>query len=252
MKIVIISTPRSGNTWLRRMLATLFNAEQIAEHSPEDIDWENLPNENCLLQLHWRRTEEFKSFLIENNFKIVTLQRHPLDVLLSILQFAYQEPQTAQWLNGEGGDEKIIYVASPISETFFEYATSVRAHALLSVSAEWGDDPNTIVVRYEDMVNDTEKALNDLLVKLGTCNISQAKIAKVIDSNSIDKSRLTSNNGHFWQGKVGLWQKLIPFHIAEKIAVAQQEIFLAHGYEPLLDSGLTTIEAKRHWRALCQ
>lgn len=252
MRIAIISTPRSGNTWLRRMLAMLCSAEQIAVHSVEDLNWENFPSENCVLQLHWHRTKQFKCLMMENNFKIVVLQRHPLDVLLSILQFAHQEPQTVHWLNGVGGDEKNIYGESPVSEAFLEYATSPRARALLSVSIEWSGDPDAIVVRYENLVSDTEKTLYDLLAELGICGISQSNIAEVVDSNSIDKLRLTADNGHFWQGKVGLWQKVIPFHIAEKIAMEQQEIFLAYGYKSLPDTGLTTGEAERYWRALCR
>lgn len=252
MRIAIISTPRSGNTWIRLMFMTLFKAEEIIVHSPDDIDWENLSAENYVVQLHWHRTEQLKSLLMENDFNVVVLKRHPLDVLLSILQFAHQEPQTVCWLDGEGGDEEIIYRESPVSEAFLKYATGPRARALLSVSSEWGGDPDSLVVRYEDLVSDTQGAFSTLLAKLGLSDISESTIAEIVESNSIDKLRATSANGHFWYGKSGLWQKVIPFHVAQKIALEQQEIFSAYGYRSLDDTGLTTEEAQKYWTKLCR
>ena len=250
MRIAIISTPRSGNTWLRFMLSALYNAQQSAIHSPDDLDWDNLPSSNFVLQLHWHRTSRLKHLLIENNFKIVVLQRHPLDILLSILQFAHQEPQTIHWLNGEGGDEKVIYGKSPGSEAFLEYAIGQRARALLSISNEWCHEPEATIVRYEDLVNDTEKTLYELTNRLGA---PQLKIFEVVNSNRIDKLRLTSDNGHFWQGKPGLWKKLIPSIIVEKIVREQNELFSELGYDfQPSNTRLMPNEAESRWESLCQ
>ena len=249
MRVAIISTPRSGNTWLRKMLAMLCGGEEIAMHSPTDLDWGNLPSKNCVLQLHWHKTLHIERLLIENGFQVVVLQRHPLDVLISILQFAHQEPQTIHWLNGEEGSEENIYGKSPVSNAFLEYAISPRARALLSVSIEWSAAPGAILVRYDDLVSDTEQTLYDLTAKLG---MAQSKIAVAIASNDISVLRLTSDNGHFWQGKVGLWRKVIPSDTVEMIVKQRQEIFLKYGYETMPDSKLTADEAGRNWRALCR
>ena len=249
MRVAIISTPRSGNTWLRRMLAMLCRGIEIAAHSPDELDWNNLPVGNCVLQLHWRKTLQLENLLLRNKFKVIVLQRHPLDVLISILQFAHQEPQTLRWLSGEGGGEENIYTKSPLSEAFLEYATGSRAQALLSVSVEWSRTPKAFLVRYEDLVSSTEKTLYDLAGKIG---LPQSEIAEVIASNNIDALKLTSDNGHFWQGKVGLWRKVIPFHMAEIIAKKQQELFSEYGYEIMPNSKLTTDEAERNWITLCQ
>lgn len=247
MRVAIISTPRSGNTWLRSMLAMLLDAEQIAVHSPDDLDWNNLPPENCVLQLHWRKTSAFKRILVENNFNIIVLQRHPLDVLLSILQFAPQEPQTMHWLNGEGGDEAIIYGQSPVSNAFLEYACSARARALLSVSAEWSLDPDVILVRYENLVGDTENTLRDTLFSLG---VYRSNITDIVARNSIDILRRTSNNGHFWQGKVGMWKKHIPIEMAKIIAMNQSSVFSELEHDELAYGGVTTDTAKKYWEKL--
>jgi len=250
MRIAIISTPRSGNTWLRSLLSGLYEAEQIAVHSPDDIDWNNLPTDHFILQLHWHRTSQLRHLLALNNFKIVVLHRHPFDVLISILQFAHQEPQTAQWLNGDGGDEKIIHGETPSSEAFLEYAVSNRASQLFSISEAWSNDPEAMIVKYEYLVNDTERTLDELVYSLG---LPCANLSEVVACNSIEMLRETSKNGHFWQGRPGLWKELIPSARVEKIAQRHKKVFLNLGYDfTLCNTGLTADESDKTWRLLCQ
>jgi hypothetical protein len=250
MRIAIISTPRSGNTWLRYMLSDLYNAEQIAVHTPDDITWDSLYDGNIVMQLHWHRTPQFVRLLSENNFRVMVLQRHPLDVLISILQFANRAPQTVHWLNGESGDEVLIRGKSPCSREFMDYALSQRAFALLSVSNEWKDYPGAIVIKYEDLVSDTEKALYKITRELAQ---PPRSIAEVIDSNRIEKLRVTTDNGHFWQGKPGLWKILIPSETVGKIAAGQKSLLSQLGYDfQANDTDLNADEAENFWKLLCQ
>lgn len=249
MRIAIMSTPRSGNTWLRKMLAMLCDGEEIAVHSPDSLSPESLASKNCVLQLHWHRTTQVEQLLKEYGFKIVVLHRHPLDVLISILHFAHQEPQTNCWLGGEGGGENGIYKQSPISSAFLEYALGPRARALLSVSIEWSECPEATVIKYDELVIDTEKVLHELSKRLG---LSQTKISEVVARNNIDALRLTADNGHFWQGKVGLWRKVLPFHVADAIVKNQQDTFSNYGYEIAPDLELTPGEAENNWKDLCR
>src|SRR5438093_10973655 len=135
VRIVLLSTPRSGNNWLRHLLTNLYDVPGLSIHNPADVQWEALPP-HCILGIHWHPVPAFVSLLERHGFRSVALVRHPLDVLISILHFALHAP-TARWLEGEGGDEGPIYGAMPRSTAFLEYAAGTRATALLSVSREW-------------------------------------------------------------------------------------------------------------------
>jgi hypothetical protein len=213
MKLVLVSTPRSGNTWLRYILAGMYQLEQYAVHTPESIDWADLPP-RCIVQLHWRNTPEFAQLVAAHGFRVVTICRHPLDVLLSILQFAPHEPQTANWLAGAGGDEAGIYHQAASSPEFLAYATGPRAVALLSVTPEWWHVPGIARMRYEDLVGQSEATLENLTEQLGP---AQADIKAVLAPLHIDKLRLTTSNHHFWKGQPGLWRKMIPMEAAIKM-----------------------------------
>lgn len=102
MRLALVSSPRSGNSWLRMLLSSLYDLQQNAVHYPQAINWADLP-ENCIVQIHWHNESQFNSLLKLHGFDVVTIARHPLDLLLSVLHFAPHEPQTACWLQSEGG-----------------------------------------------------------------------------------------------------------------------------------------------------
>src|SRR6516162_1611480 len=132
VRVAIISTPRSGSTWMRHLLMKLYQAQGFAVHNPAGLDWDHLPP-RAVFQLHWHRTHWLLGQLRKQRFRILVLSRHPLDVLISILHFCLRDP-TARWLEGECGSERGIYGAMPTSTAFMDYATGPRANALLSVT----------------------------------------------------------------------------------------------------------------------
>ncbi len=153
----MVSTPRSGNSWLRRLLDHVygFSGEdrgELALYNPLEAPWSGLPG-RCVLMTHWPRAGPLPALLEEHGFRVVTLARHPLDVLISILHYA-PSGASLRWMEGDQGDERPIFGASPRSAAFLDYATGPRARALLSVSPAWWSAPGSLRVRYEDLVRD--------------------------------------------------------------------------------------------------
>lgn len=226
MKFAVVSTPRSGNTWLRYMLAGLYGLKQHAVHTPQSLDWAAL-SDDCIVQLHWHREPAFLAMLADNNFSVITIARHPVAVLLSIWQFAPHEPETARWLDGEGGNEASILHRPTASPEFLSYACGPRARALLSISAEWWHAPGIVKVRYEDLVHRPEETLAGLCNLLGpTCR----SIEETLQDNTLEKLKLTTTNSHFWQGQPDAWRQMIPQDFVREIEHAHREIFKSLDY----------------------
>lgn len=225
-RLALISTPRSGNTWLRLLLGDLYALEHFAVHSPDDLVWDALPK-RCILQLHWSRTDDFIARLQQYGFRTITIARHPLDVLLSILHFSAHEPQTALWLAGRGGNEKKIIGQCPTSRPFLDYALSDRFEYLLSVSADWWNYSD-VSVMYEDLVALPERVLQHITHQLGP---PVSSIADVIAKYTFLNLKPTSNNEHFWKGSPGLWKHVMPSESSLAIYSRHQEIFRVLGYD---------------------
>lgn len=249
LRLAIISSPRSGNTWLRYLLMGLYELEPALAFGPEEVDWQSLPD-RCLLQLHWPRTRRFERQLQEHQFQVIPLARHPLDLLLSVLHFATHEPLTDRWLDGQGGSEASIRGTRPCSPAFVDYATGPRAAALLAVTGQWWQPAAPRSVRYEDLVADTAGTLSALDRGLGLTSEQRQSIAAVVEANQLKQLRPTSGNHHFWQGRPGLWRHLLPGSVARLIAARQPGSFEPLGYGCDPDPGLDRAQAEGRWDQL--
>lgn len=248
VRIAVISTPRSGNTWVRTLLARLYDVPQVAFHSMEAEDWDGLAP-RCLLQLHAHHTPELQERLNRMGFKVVSLARHPLDVLISILHFSHFESNTARWLEGEAGDEKGLILALPNSKEFTHYGCGPRAKALLGLTAEWWDQPACINLRYEDLVADPHGRLRWLVDRLGWPPEGDT-IEQAVEACSLDVMRKASPNNHYWKGQPGSWRQFLTADVAQCFATAHQDVSTRLGYDCVPDTGLSAEQANATWQRL--
>jgi len=246
-RFLLVSTPRSGNTYLRRLLATTLGCHEFAVHRPSDVDWESLPP-SFIGQIHWHPTPELLNLLERHQVTPLVLHRHPLDVLVSILHFSNFEPQTANWLNGEWGDETRLLSRGPRSADFVGYSFSMRAETLLNLSLEW-TRRDTYRLSYEDLVADPAPRLIRLLEDHGIAP-DQAAIAQALATHTLEQSRTTAPNRHFWRGQPGLWTQLIDRIIAQAIEARHQPAFHTFGYDTQAARRRSYDEIDASWNSL--
>ncbi|MFM1843319.1 MAG: hypothetical protein RLZZ490_2061 [Cyanobacteriota bacterium] len=246
LRLAIISSPRSGNTWLRHLLKTAYQLEERAAHTPEVL-FEPVIPPRVVMQIHWLPDRQFCQRLEQEQIKTITLARHPLDLLLSILHFIHHEPTTVNWLEGAGQIDFSLVGKSPNSPEFINYATGDGAKALLAVSQHWWYQPNNIKIHYEALVKDTSFYFQQLLETIG--QKPALSVAKTLELNQISKFKATPNH-HAWQGKPGLWRYLLTASTALAIYEAHQAAFSTLGYYCTPDLALTPAIADERWQAL--
>jgi len=79
--------------------------------------------------------------LFENRFKVVSIARHPLDVLISILHFIRYDQSTERWLEGNGEIPSALKEQPPTSALFVRYALSWGAETCLPSPTSGGAMP---------------------------------------------------------------------------------------------------------------
>jgi hypothetical protein len=227
---------------------TLYQVPGTAVHSPDGIDWSTLPPD-CVLQLHWKNTSDFVKFLEEQQFRVVSVARHPLDTLISVLQFSLRDYSTSQWLLGEGGGEESIYGAMPCSSAFLEWACGIRAKTILSITTGWWALGTSARIRYEDLVLNPVCELEGLVDMLGMK--PRVSFVDAIEANTLAQLRVrTTVQHHFWQGKFGLWKALLPEQHAKTVERFHPSCFADLGYDCDADPGLTIAQADANWVSL--
>ncbi|HTI51058.1 MAG TPA: hypothetical protein VL475_08905 [Planctomycetaceae bacterium] len=247
LRIAILATPRSGNTWLRSLLTSIYGLETIVCDRPEEIDWAGLP-ERCIIQLHWGAEPELIGTLRAHGVQAVTIARHPIDTLISMLHFSTTWSKTSLWFDGRGGTEDSIRGCLPTSAEFLEYATGPRACALMSISAEWWQIAGCGRLCYESLVNDPETELTSLTAQLEP--VSAEAIREARDGNSLERLKPRVQNQHYWQGSPGHWTQFVPAQPARSIAEVHRASFERHKYSCEPDESLTPIQADLNWFAV--
>lgn len=205
-RICVVSTPRSGTTVLSRALAYMFEAEWQAFHLPRELAAQELPD-RLVCSVHWypvdarwSRPEErnFKTFLRDQGFACVTIQRPAEDLLASIREYSSKNTSANMWLGGQNGNEKLLEEGSDTS-TFrlVRYALSRRFRALLRVSKSWEREPGTICIDYRDIANDLGSVLTAIRDATFVSTISPHDAAASIDFNA---DRAQNQHYHYWRG----------------------------------------------------
>jgi Sulfotransferase domain len=248
-RIAVISSPRSGNTWVRTLLGTILELEQFAVHRPSDIPWNTLPA-RCVIQIHWRPDRTILDMLERFGVRVLVLARHPLDVLMSVLNYTNYTHLEGLCAGPAACAECAIVGKSPTSPEFLEFACGPAADDVFSHSKLWWGAPAVFRARYEDLVARPEATLSRLIEDLG--ERPRRPIDEAIAATSI--GRLKSNRDawhfHYWQGQSGIWKTLIPAEAAKRIAGANPETFSVLGYACDPDESLTTAQAELVWAQL--
>jgi hypothetical protein len=249
LRLALISTPRSGNTWARGLLARLYGLEQIPVHFPDDIPWDDLP-ERCLIQIHWYPIEPFYSRLREHGVRVVVMARHPLDVLMSWLNYSYYVHLEGHCLGQGVCTECGIVGALPGGEAFRNYVLSESCRILLCYSPAWWKKPGILRLRYEDLVADPEAALERLAAEIGEA--PRRAIAGVVEETSIRRMKPSQQGWqyHYWQGQPGLWRETLTAETARAIAAFIPEPFEFLGYPCDPNEALDPGQAERNWLRL--
>lgn len=247
LRIALLATPRSGNTWLRLILGHVLALDELPVHHPGDLEWSRLPD-RAVIQLHWPRTTYLQRLLEGAGFKVVTITRHPFDVLVSILRLAQTEPETLGWLWGSGGDEEGLLDVDPTSQEFAQWAMSERAFNLLAVTSSWQTDNRATRVSYESLVRSPEEEMERLLEQLSIPPV------KPIDEavRMFTPDRVNERNGmqHAWTATTDMWREVIPSDLAEQLAIRYDRLLQQLGYVSSVESKTDRRTAMARWQEL--
>lgn len=243
--ILLTSTPRAGSTWTRRLLASALDYDSTSVHDPADLDWAALSR--TVVQLHCLPSEALLQDLAHHDVRVVSVARHPLDVLVSILRFVRDATETHRWLGGQAGDERTIVGCRPTDPAFREYALGDRAAALLGVTPRWWDIDGTVAVRYEDLEGpDGADHLTRVLEELGSDGRRVA--AALHDSSMSNMARgHPGRDFHFGLGGSGSWRSFLTSDLAQAIHDRHHQVFAALGYRVDPDPDLSPGDAERAW-----
>lgn len=176
MRIVVVGSPQSGDTWLRCLLAALYDFDPLAPvQAPSRAnlsavrDWlaaGGFKDNGALLQ-NIRYAPEIASALEALGALVVTPVRNPYDQFVATYLAAQTRPASARSPERKRPRKDNVLVGKPFDHPDVLTYLAEEFGTVLARTTEWLDSDRTSPVRYEDVAADPTAALQPLAQQLG-------------------------------------------------------------------------------------
>lgn len=236
----LVSFPRSGNTWSRFLVCNLLspddpvNFAQLESRIPEiydvtDRDLRAFPRPR-IIKSHESFDPRYK--------KVIYIVRDPRDVLLSYYEFQLKRRVIT--------DDCTLEAFLPrFMESEFEPKTGSWRDHVLSWIATRNGKKTFLLLRYEDMLADTQKAGTKIAAFLGLDRDAKS-IARAVELSSADRMRqLEKEQSRQWKetkktrqdkpfvrkASAGGWKSALPEHCVAQLESEWGDVMRMVGYD---------------------
>ena len=244
LKIMIVSTPKTGNTWLKHLLAHIYELPAVDVGLEFQVAEVEALGARRVTHQHYPPRADLLDWAEQNDVVFVTTIRHPGDVLVSMFHFfrrhanrlALDDP--AQILVRDG-DEMGEHTAA-----FLMAEAGFVVH--LNLSLAWMRSARPHVVRYEDLWRDPTTALQNLTAAIIEAPLDRIEYAVELCDIDLMRNTLSGGPEFFRKGSVGDWKSVLPPEIADILRHTEPypTQFAELGYTLDQDDPLTTLPQK--------
>jgi hypothetical protein len=213
LKILIVSTSKTGNTWVRYLLAEIYDLPMVSLSLFFDADEVSGLGPRWIAHQHYPASPDLIEYAQRNNITLVTTVRHPCDTLLSLFHFVRNCGDRPVFTN-VGPPMQMVHDGEVMGEHTAAYVRE-SFPVLLDVSLGWIRSGRSHVVRYEDLKRDPVAALQDLTGAI--CPVPIDRIQRAIELCDIDRMRQIPGEDpkFFRRGEVGGWRAEMPQQIID-------------------------------------
>ncbi len=237
----IVSYPRSGNTWTRFLIANLLHPDEPATFANIERLVPDSEAQSCRYFKTIPRPRVIKShqYFDHRYRKLIYIVRDPRDVALSYYDFQRKYRQI------EDGYPLSQYVSDFVGARLSSADWGTWGENVGSWIAARQKHPGFLLLRYEDMIVDTERELVKIAAFLGI-EPNRQLLANTIDRSSAERMRgLEKTQGSEWvstknkrsdipfirTASSGGWRNLLPSDAVAAIESAWGPLMTSLGYE---------------------
>ena len=213
LRVLIVSTPKTGNTWVKHLLANIYDLPIVNPGKSFDTAEVEAMGPRWVAHQHYGVRTDLIDCGRRNNILFLTTVRHPCDALVSKFHFVRNLGHRVEFADADRspvmgldddriGDNTASYVLDGFSIS-------------LDISLGWLRSGESLLVRYEDLKRDpvaTLQAITDAI-----CSVPQHAIERAVRLCSIDQMRKMKGMEpkFFRQGQVGSWRSELPTKIVD-------------------------------------
>ena len=239
MRIIVASPPKTGNVWIKSLLAEIYGLQVLTEGPTDDArslqehiqrGWfEN----NSIFHEHYWPTDLLFELAESVQAALVTSVRHPYDVFVSLYYYVQNFPELF-------APEHPLYfmLGKPIEHPeILEFIKRIEGGfgIHIKLAREWVNSEGTILIRYETLRAEplpVMKAVTEQITPVEEPTLLQA-IKVCSAKNMRKKNKILSR--HIRKGKSGDWRN----HLTK----AHLELFSSHYRDWIEEMGYEVYES---------
>ena len=251
--IYVVGFPKSGNTWLARLISETLDSNLAPNNSIDAADFsENRKGKYIIFKQH---TDENISDISKSS--VIYIIRDVRDVLVSGFFFAHQWCDKAQITNSFFAKRFFLYHIRKLNKQWQGTAWGELKLKIIGASKYfiqnkaqkkfywnwrnhvrfWEKHPNVIVVRYEDLLNHADAELEKIFITLNI-KVDTKKLKNVVKNQSFEKKKSDfiklndlKNSQFLRNGKEGEWKVFLPQTLVKEIEQSHIEVLNRYGYK---------------------
>lgn len=209
MRIIIASTPKTGNIWAKCLLANIYNLGILFKPPKNEKELNvNIDNgwfeEDSIFHQHFPPTEFFFNLVDSIDCKIVTTIRNPYDTFISLFYFVQNFPKQFNYPNNP---LHVLYGKSIDHADVLDYISRADGFGVhIRVANKWIESGRSTIIRYENLHNTPKLELKEVTDRISP--VTNDVIGEAILACTAEKMRRQKKNWdkHIRKAEINDWQ----------------------------------------------
>ena len=208
LKILIVSTPKTGNTWVKNLLANAYQLPIVDFGMAFDAEDAAVLGPRWVAHQHYAARPEIIDWLVQNDVVLVTTLRHPCDALVSMYHFVRNLGERLVFADVDRAPV-MARDDDAIGENTVSYVLD-GYNLSLDISLSWMRAGLSHLIRYEHLKSNPVSALKDLTDTI--CEVPHERIRHAVAQCDFQKIRKTpgADLRFYRKGQVGGWRLELP------------------------------------------
>ena len=225
-RILIAATEKTGNTWLKYLLARIYElpTPYISQDFSE-AEADSLGN-RWVTHQHFLPERPLLNWAAKTQAHLVTMIRHPADIFVSLYHYCCNypdhykdDPAVSAALAADAEERQATAdLAHHVVDGELLRVLQERIMCDVNISISWIRSGLSLVVRYEDLRVDPLKTLSTLaesIVPVSRDCVEQA--IKACDINVL-RGNYAIDSRFFRRALIGEWRSALPIHVLRRFA----------------------------------
>jgi hypothetical protein len=211
MRIIVVGTPKTGNTWVKHLLADVYNLPIVTLKPEFDAAEATAAGARWISHQHYLPKHGLLTWAKANGVIFISVLRHPADVVISL----WHHMQRRQGKNAEVSQGASVLgkaadnVAGETTLTFVEQEFPLY----LNLSVAWLQIPGVRALRYENLWNHPIETLTQLTDTIEPRSRESLNLSLCACELGLMQQLLDPEKKLIRQGGTGAWRHILPDNI---------------------------------------